>query len=1487
MRRPLLNFCLILLTFLLIGVGCRDVNPVASTDSVPSITSVVPAEAPYGATVQIGGEGFGGNLSEQEVYFNNTLAQIEALSDTSIQTKVPLEATTGPVMVITNNGDTLSGPSFTVDSTKNLFLNIDSINPTKGRAGDEVQIVGNGFGPSPEMNTVLFNDVKAPVTSASDTMLTTTISADVETGPVSVVVGQDTAVGPVFTVERLSISGISPESGPIGTAVTISGSGFSSTISENTVTFAGVEAPIETASETELVGIVPDGAETGPVAVTVGDENVQGPTFTIEATQSPKTLQVITETTNPPSGFDGYRLSVTGRDVVFINPNGERTYSDILADQVDVELTSIPETCTVSGQNPRTITLENQSTTTTFNIECALPAPLINSVTPQSGSVGTQVTINGENFSATPSENIITFNGTEAPVNSASTTELITEVPEGATNGPIEVTVNGQTAEGPTFTVEADAPVISSIDPQSGVVGTEVTITGENFSATPSENVITFNGTQAPVNSASANELVTEVPEGATDGPVEVSVDGKTGAGPDFDVVTTGSLDVVISTQGEDQDSNGYLVSIDGAEGVRTSINETYNQSGLQEGTHQVGISDIAENCFITQDRPNPYDVTITAGQTTNTNVDVQCEAKNEPPQAAFEQTCLNLNCGFDGTSSADPDGSITSYEWNLGDGTTASGDSTIHAYSSSGVYNVSLTVTDNEGATNTVTKSITVTELTITGISPASGPIGTEVTISGTGFGSVDSLVQAGFTSGETIVTAPIKSLTSTELIVDVPGDATTGPVYVARGENVEQGPEFTVEQSRMLEVAISTTGSNIDPDGYTLSVEGQDDRIVKVNDNVTYSNLILDEIQVALNGIADNCSVEGNNPRTVTLNNADNAGFTQFDVSCAGAAPSIDSISPTSGTTSTQVTISGNNFSSTASDNVVTFNGVRAELNSATTTELVAFVPFDATTGPVEVTVNGQTATGPTFTVITTGRLEVNISTTGTSIDPDGYGLILDGGPATAVNVNDSAGYNDLSEGSHSVELTDIASNCFITQDRPNPYDVNITAGDTTITNIDVHCEEPNQAPSASFNNTCSGGTCDFDGSGSTDTDGFISSYDWNFGDGFSGGGQTVTHTYENSGTYTVSLTVTDNEGASDTISEQISISLGDDDLDAVVGSNPRLVFTNDGNGNFTQSVELGNFQPDDIEMSDVDRDNDLDILIGSGPGLALWINDGTGQFTLKTEFSADLDQSYDFEVGDLNGDGFPDIFQIGSGSTLTDHPHWVWINNGSGGFIDSGQRLGGENSTEADLGDVDGDGDLDAIVTNDDKQYGNGSNSNTIWLNDGDGNFTDSDLRLGSSLSQDVKLGDLDGDGDLDAFVFNDDVFETQQNRVYLNNGDGFLEDSGQLLGSYRSMNGALGDLDGDGDLDAFFVTFESGSRVWLNDGNGKFTNSEQVIGNQGGKEIKLGDVDGDKDLDALVINSFTTLIWFNDGSGVFSNSTQIHDEGGYSGDLGDVD
>jgi subtilisin len=97
-------------------------------------------------------------------------------------------------------------------------------------------------------------------------------------------------------------------------------------------------------------------------------------------------------------------------------------------------------------------------------------------------------------------------------------------------------------------------------------------------------------------------------------------------------------------------------------------------------------------------------------------------------------------------------------------------------------------------------------------------------------------------------------------------------------------------------------------------------------------------------------------------------------------------------------------------------------------------------------------------------------------------------------------------------------------------------------------------NQAPSAAFGYTCSGLACTFDGSTSSDPDGSIASYTWDFGDGASGNGRTVTHTYASGGTFTGSLTVTDDKGAQASTSKSITVSLPPTPIVSLTGSSAR---------------------------------------------------------------------------------------------------------------------------------------------------------------------------------------------------------------------------------------------------------------------------------------------------------------------------------------------
>jgi PKD repeat protein len=109
---------------------------------------------------------------------------------------------------------------------------------------------------------------------------------------------------------------------------------------------------------------------------------------------------------------------------------------------------------------------------------------------------------------------------------------------------------------------------------------------------------------------------------------------------------------------------------------------------------------------------------------------------------------------------------------------------------------------------------------------------------------------------------------------------------------------------------------------------------------------------------------------------------------------------------------------------------------------------------------------------------------------------------------------------------------------------YTVTLTATDdgaatgTATDTVTVTDPSANNPPTASFTLSCTDLSCDFDGSGSIDTDGTIVSYDWDFGDGNNGTGSTTSHTYASGSTYAVTLTVTDDDSATGTDEQSVTV-------------------------------------------------------------------------------------------------------------------------------------------------------------------------------------------------------------------------------------------------------------------------------------------------------------------------------------------------------------
>ncbi|MCP4990578.1 MAG: hypothetical protein GY928_32430 [Colwellia sp.] len=325
------------------------------------------------------------------------------------------------------------------------------------------------------------------------------------------------------------------------------------------------------------------------------------------------------------------------------------------------------------------------------------------------------------------------------------------------------------------------------------------------------------------------------------------------------------------------------------------------------------------------------------------------------------------------------------------------------------------------------------------------------------------------------------------------------------------------------------------------------------------------------------------------------------------------------------------------------------------------------------------------------------------------------------------------------------------------------------------------------------------------------------------------------------------------------------------------------------FDSGQDLGSEWSNEVALGDLDGDGDSDVFIANHTDWPhnganhVWKNDGTGVFT-NTGQSLGNSRSREVLLSDLDGDGDLDAFVANNSATgSTGTPNKVWLNNGTGVFSDSGQALGNAPSFGLALGDIDNDGDIDAVA-------GNHGGCKVLW-NNGSAIFTDSGQVLSGTNSPDVELGDLDGDSDLDLFIGN---HGTTPSFVYFNDGSGIFTDSGQALGSLVTWSISLGDLDGDGDLDAFLAnslaSYAPGyNTVWFNDGSGFFSDSGQSLGNAQSNDVALGDIDGDGDLDAYAPNHVGVAdeVWFNDGNGYYTIGQSVGSANGQGVGLGDLD
>ncbi len=361
------------------------------------------------------------------------------------------------------------------------------------------------------------------------------------------------------------------------------------------------------------------------------------------------------------------------------------------------------------------------------------------------------------------------------------------------------------------------------------------------------------------------------------------------------------------------------------------------------------------------------------------------------------------------------------------------------------------------------------------------------------------------------------------------------------------------------------------------------------------------------------------------------------------------------------------------------------------------------------------------------------------------------------------------------------------------------------------------------------------------------------------------------------------------------------------------------------FTPGQILGAGMVIEIALGDLTDDGYFDVYIANERIDEVWQNQGNGTFlpvenAIRPE-EADL-KSTGVALGYINDDRFIDAYEVYEINSIENPGHKVWLNDGTGRFDDADSsntwKLGSctsfsqllnfifikfyfgyddcEVGSAVSLADLDGDGDLDAFVANKNRLFRSylfrnppsplpplppltsfPTSQSQVWLNGGAGNSSTSFVRgsrgIGNASSQDIALGDLNGDSSIDSFVAND-VLNSQQsgNLPWLNQSQGIFVQAGQPLGSSNARGVALGDLDGDADLDAFVANFGQPSKIWINNSGGVFQPSVRLLGSDETSDVAVADLDGDQYLDIFFANyNAPNSIWLNRKNGEFQ---QVH-------------
>lgn len=482
----------------------------------------------------------------------------------------------------------------------------------------------------------------------------------------------------------------------------------------------------------------------------------------------------------------------------------------------------------------------------------------------------------------------------------------------------------------------------------------------------------------------------------------------------------------------------------------------------------------------------------VASGRTVN--------APPAPPTATFTAETEGLTVTVDGTASSDANGPIAAYDWKFGDGATATGAKASHAYAAGGTYTVELTVTDNSGNKDSTTRSVTVTAppaneaplaaftadvANLTAALDASGSADPDGTIASYAWDFGDSSTGTGATESHTYAEAGTYAVKLT--VTD--DDGATGTV--TKNVTVTAPAADTVLAADAF--GRSATG------GWGTADTGGPWTVVGGNANFAVNN-----------GSGAATLGTAGAGRSAMLNNVSTAAFD------GRVTISVDKVANGGGIFASLLGRRADNNDYRAK--------IKAASNGAVSLYLTRVVNNSETTiaGPLNIAGLTMAANDPLIV-----RLKMD-GTGPTAVSAKVWRASGAEPAAWQLTVNDSTAALQAAGGTGvAAYLSGSATNAPVVM---RFDDLTVTAGGAPAANA---------APVARFTSAVNGFSASLNGSGSTDSDGTIAGYAWNFGDGSSGTGSTASHTYAAAGTYNVTLTVTDDDGATNAVTQPVTIS------------------------------------------------------------------------------------------------------------------------------------------------------------------------------------------------------------------------------------------------------------------------------------------------------------------------------------------------------------